>query len=135
MPLFTVIQLVTIFVLLGALAVWANWDDRRRRRAYTQWHRNILHVDGDDWELYDVQWRHLMNGRIEASYVIVNRLDGQHEYRNDFIRVFQCGVGLQEEGERMSHVLLKGAEVRFTQTFLTRDGSTPVIQIDPSYTE
>lgn len=35
----------------------------------------------------------------------------------------------------MSHVLLKGAEVRFAQTFLARDDSTPVIQIDPSYTE
>lgn len=32
MPLFTVILLVTIFVLFGALAVWADWDERRRLR-------------------------------------------------------------------------------------------------------
>lgn len=134
MPLSTVILLVTIFVLFGAFAVWADWDDRRGRRAYTRWHRNVLHADGDGWELYDVQWRHLMN-RIEVTYTIVNRLPGQHEYRNDRICVFQRGIGLTEEGSRVSHVLLKGAEVRFTQTFLARDDSTPVIQIDPSYAE
>lgn len=68
-------------------------------------------------------------------YALAYTLPGQHAYRNDRICVFQRGVGLAEEGGRVSRVLLKGDEVRFSQTFLARDGSTPVIQIDPSYME
>lgn len=108
---------------------------RRRRNADdAPWRQSDLYVDGDDWELWDVQWRR-KGGRIEVEYGVANWLPGQHEYRNDFIRVFQRGIGLTEEGGRASRVLLKGAEIRFTQTFLARDDSTPVIQADSSYTE
>ncbi|RSX49794.1 hypothetical protein [Bifidobacterium castoris] len=98
----------------------------------TSWLQSDLYVDGDDWELYDVWWRRTA-GWIEVEYGVANWLPGQHEYRNDFIRVFQRGVGLEEESVRVSRVLLKGAEIRFVQTFLARDGSTPVIQADSSY--
>ena len=82
--------------------------------------------------MHDVRWRN-EGGYVEVEYSIENHLPGQTWYRNDFIRVFQHGVGLEEEGGLVSRVLLKGAEIRFVQTFLARDGSTPVIQVDSSY--
>lgn len=122
--------------------LYAEMDDcdlgdvrwRRGNADDAPWRQSDLYVDGDDWELWAVQWRRT-GGRIEVEYGVVNWLPGQHGYRNDFIRVFQRGVGLEEEGDRVSRVLLKGAEVRFSQTFLARDDSTPVIQVDPSYME
>lgn len=122
---------------LGVIVSLVGWFVGRRRRGNADdapWLQSDLYVDGDDWELWDVQWRRT-GGRIEVEYGVANWLPGQHEYRNDFIRVFQRGIGLTEKGGRVSRVLLKGAEIRFMQTFLARDGSTPVIQIDPSYTE
>ncbi len=105
-----------------------------RRRRENPWRHDDLYVDMDDWQLWDVQWRQV-DGRIEVAYSVANQLPGQTRYRNDFIRVFQRGIGLEERAGRVSHVLLKGAETRFMQVFDARDGSTPVIQVDSSYTE
>lgn len=129
---------VAAFVLaVVGYAVYCSVDAVRSRigrrcRREVPWRHDDLYVDMDDWELWDVQWRRV-DGRVEVAYSVANWLPGQHEYRNDFILVFQRGVSLEERGVHMSRVLLKGAEIRFVQTFLVRDGSTPVIQVDSSY--
>lgn len=123
-------------IVLGWVAALVGWVVGWRRRGNAgdvQWRHSGLYMDMDDWELWDVQWRRV-DGRIEVAYGVANWLPGQHEYRNDFIRVFQRGIGLEGEGGRVSRVLLKGAEIRFVQAFLARDGSVPVIQVDSSYT-
>ena len=104
----------------------------RRCRREVPWRHDDLYVDMDDWQLWDVQWRRV-DGRIEVAYRVANWLPGQHEYRNDFIRVFQRGVSLEERGVHVSRVLLKGAETRFMQVFDERGGSAPVIQVDATY--
>lgn len=122
---------------LGMIVSSVGWFVGRRRRGNADdapWRQSDLYVDGDDWELWDVQWRRA-DGRIEVEYGVANWLPGQHEYRNDFIRVFQRGIGLEEEDDRVSRVLLKGAEVRFLQVFDARDGSMPVIQRNSLDTE
>lgn len=127
----TIIAVIVSFVVYIAYTLRERLRARRRRKA--PWRQDGLYAEMDDCELGDVRWRRA-DGRIEVEYVIVNWLPGPHAYRNDRICVFQRGIGLEEDGDRVSRVLLKGAEVRFVQTFLARDGSTPIIQIDPSYT-
>lgn len=121
--------------VLGGIAALVGWAVERCRHGRAKdvvWRHDDLYVDMDDWELWDVQWRQV-DGRIEVAYNVANWLPGQTRYRNDFVLVFQRGVSLEERGVHMSRVLLKGAEIRFVQTFLVRDGSTPVIQVDSSY--
>lgn len=135
----TYILAVAAFVsVVVGYAVYCSVDAVRsrigRRRRESLWRHDDLYADGDDWQLWDVQWRQV-DGRVEVAYSIANWLPGQHEYRNDFILVFQRGVSLEERGVRVSRVLLKGAEVRFSQVFDARDSSMPVIQVDSSYTE
>lgn len=123
--------------VLGGIAALVGWAVERCRHGRAKdvvWRHDGLCVDMDDWQLWDVQWRQV-DGRIEVAYSVANQLPGQTRYRNDFIRVFQRGIGLEERAGRVSHVLLKGAETRFMQVFDARDGSTPVIQVDSSYTE
>lgn len=122
---------------LGMIVSLVGWFVGRRRRGNAgdaPWRQSDLYVDGDDWELWDVQWRR-SDGRIEVEYGVANWLPGQHEYRNNFIRVFQRGIGLEERGVHVSRVLLKGAEARFLQVFDARDGSMPVIQRNSLDTE
>lgn len=126
------LAVISVSVYFIADAFQSQLRGCRLRKA--PWRHDDLHVDMDDWQLWDVQWRQV-DGRVEVAYSVANWLPGQHEYRNDFIRVFQRGVGLEERGVRVSRVLLKGAETRFMQVFDARDGSMPVIQVDASYTE
>lgn len=131
---------VAAFVLtVVGYAVYCSVDAVRSRigrrcRREVPWRHDDLYVDMDDWQLWDVQWRRV-DGRIEVAYSVANWLPGQHEYRNDFIRVFQRGVSLEERGVHVSRVLLKGAEVRFSQVFDARDGSALVIQRNSLDTE
>lgn len=123
--------------VLGGIAALVGWAVERCRHGRAKdvvWRHDDLYVDMDDWQLWDVQWRQV-DGRVEVAYRVANWLPGQHEYRNDLIRVFQRGIGLEEEGGRVSRVLLRGAEIRFVQTFLARDGSTLVIQRNSLDTE
>lgn len=124
--------LVAIVAQSVSLAVQLRQSWRARRPRSTPWTVDVLRVEGGGWRVHDVRWRN-EGGYVEVEYSIENHLPGQTWYRNDFIRVFQHGVGLEEEGGLVSRVLLKGAEIRFVQTFLARDGSTPVIQVDSSY--
>ncbi|RSX49817.1 hypothetical protein [Bifidobacterium castoris] len=118
---------VTVIAVLVFYTLHARWP----RGPF--WRHADLYVEKDDCTLGPVWWRR-SDGRIKVEYTIVNWLPGRHEYRNDHICVFQRGIRLEEDGDRVSHVLPQGAEVRFSQTFLARDGSTPVIQADSSYT-
>ena len=123
--------------VLGGIAALVGWAVERCRHGRAKdvvWRHDGLCVDMDDWQLWDVQWRQV-DGRVEVAYSVANWLPGQHEYRNDFIRVFQRGVSLEEQGGQVSRVLLKGAEVRFSQVFDVRDDPMPVIQVDASYTQ
>lgn len=140
MWLYAILWLLAVAAVAGvlgwiaALVGWAVERCRHGRAKDVVWRHDDLYVDMDDWELWDVQWRQV-DGRVEVAYSVANWLPGQHEYRNDLIRVFQRGIGLEEEGGRVSRVLLRGAEIRFVQAFLARDGSTPVIQRNSLDTE
>lgn len=139
MWLYVILWLLVIAAVagvLGGIAALVGWAVERCRHGRAKdvvWRHDDLYVDMDDWQLWDVQWRQV-DGRVEVAYSVANWLPGQHEYHNDFVRVFQRGVSLEERGVHVSRVLLKGAEVRFLQVFGARDGSVPVIQIDAAYT-
>lgn len=123
--------MIAVEVIYAGILALVVWYARWRRDA---WRVSGLYEDTGDWQLKDVRWRRL-GGRIEVTYSVINQLPGQTRYSNDFIRVFQRGVGLEERGVHVSRVLLKGAETRFMQVFDARDGSMPVIQRNSLDTE
>lgn len=126
------LAVISVSVYFIADAFQSQLRGCRLRKA--PWRHDDLHVDMDDWQLWDVQWRQV-DGRVEVAYSVANWLPGQTRYRNDFVLVFQRGVSLEERGVHVSRVLLKGAEVRFLQVFDARDGSVPVIQRNSLDTE
>lgn len=102
------VYVILWLMVAAAAAARVGWFVGRRRRVHADdapWRQSDLYVDGDDWELWDVQWRR-SDGRI-----------------------------LEERGVHVSRVLLKGAEARFLQVFDARDGSMPVIQRNSLDTE
>lgn len=135
MGLWVLLLLLSVAIVAQTVSLvvqlYQSWWMKRPRN--TRWVLCGLQTTGDDWRVRDVRWRQ-GNGHVEVEYSIENHRPGRTWYRNDLIRVFQRGVGLEEEDDRVSRVLLKGAETRFVQTFRTRDDSVPVIQIDSSYT-
>ncbi len=93
------------------------------------WEDVAIGIDVPGLTVGGVVWR-FVGDDVEVEYSIENHRPGQTWYCNDFICVFQHGIALGETGDRRRVGLLHGARVRLTQTFETRDYSTPVIQIN-----
>lgn len=99
----------------------------------TSWLQSDLHVDEDDWELWDVWWRRI-GDVFEVKYTVENYRPGETVYHGDMVLMFQRGVSLDTDDVPVTAVMLKGACARFFQSFTAADDSEPLIRLNRAST-